>query len=124
MRKTVLVVEDSILSREAFHRAIEMGGYNVVEAWDMKSALDVDSAVHPDLILLDLFMPEHDGFETTVALRKQTKAPIVYATAFISDIENIKKRANELGVKHVVSKPCYPEDLLDCIKKEIGDQEL
>jgi DNA-binding response OmpR family regulator len=109
----VVVAEDSRDTRQMLKRALELKGYRVLEAKDGKEALELTAAYKPNLILVDLNMPELDGLETikNVRLMKgaQDQVPIVAMTAF--HVYGMKEAALEAGCNEYLIKPFDLEDL-------------
>lgn len=101
---TILVAEDHLDSRDALRALLEAFGYEVIEAVNGREAIDKALAQHPDLILMDIMMPELDGFEATRQLRghAQTKGtPIIAVTA----MEGAHQLAIQAGANDYVRKP-------------------
>ena len=79
---TVLIVDDHPSFRASARTLLEAEGYNVVgEAEDGESAVDAAVKLHPDLVLLDVQLPDIDGFEVAARLRKREDAPVVILTS-------------------------------------------
>jgi two-component system, cell cycle response regulator DivK len=101
---TILVAEDHLDSRDALRALLEAFGYRVVEAVNGRQAVDVALQSHPDLILMDIMMPELDGFEATRELRRHTETsttPIIAVTA----MEGAQQLAIQAGADDFVRKP-------------------
>jgi two-component system, cell cycle response regulator DivK len=101
---TILVAEDHLDSRDALRALLEAFGYHVLEAVNGRQAVDVALAQRPDLILMDIMMPELDGFEATRELRRHnaTRAtPIIAVTA----MEGAHQLAIQAGANDYVRKP-------------------
>lgn len=83
-RQRALIVEDDPMTRDWLRHALEQQGWEVTEATNGRPAIDIALANPPDLILLDLLMPEMDGFEFLAALRAQpvsSRVPVIVITA-------------------------------------------
>src|SRR3974390_3813021 len=83
--KTVLIVEDNELNMKLFHDLLDAHGYNILETKDGMEALDIAREHHPDLILVDLQLPEVSGLEVTKWLKEDDSLktiPVVAVTAF------------------------------------------
>ncbi|NIR60218.1 MAG: response regulator [Gammaproteobacteria bacterium] len=101
---TILVAEDHHDSREALRILLESAGYRVAVAVDGRDALDVALLETPDLILMDIMMPELDGFEVTRRLRSHAATgavPIIAVTA----MQGAREMALEAGADDVMAKP-------------------
>jgi CheY-like chemotaxis protein len=109
----VLVVEDDEDQRQLMRAILGPRGWSVREAANGRLALDAITAELPDVILLDLMMPEMDGFEVVAAL--QAKAawraiPVVVVTALDLTPEDRKRLSG--GVEQILSKHAFPPDEL------------
>jgi len=101
---TILVAEDHLDSRDAMKAILEAFGYHVLEAVNGREAVDVALRDKPDLILMDIMMPELDGFEATRELRSHecmANTPIIAVTA----MEGAQKLATQAGASDFVRKP-------------------
>ena len=103
MARTILVVDDEQTLRETLVEALEGEGYAVVSAADGREALSRFRADHPDLVLLDLMLPELSGIEVCRIIRAESAVPIVMLTA--KDAELDKVVGLELGADDYVTKP-------------------
>jgi DNA-binding response OmpR family regulator len=93
---------------------LEKEGYEVFTAYDGEEALRVSNESNPDLIVLDLMLPELDGFEVCRRIRKGSDVPIVMLTARGEDIDKIL--GLELGADDYVTKPFNPRELAARVK--------
>jgi len=106
----VVVAEDSRDTRQMLRRALELKGYRVLEAKDGKEALELTKTYQPNLMLVDLNMPELDGLETIKYVRSaQDEVPIVAMTAF--HVYGMKEAALEAGCNEYLIKPFDLDDL-------------
>ena len=109
----VVVAEDSRDTRQMLRRALELKGYRVLEAKDGKEALELTKTYQPNLMLVDLNMPELDGLETIRYVRMmkgtQDQVPIVAMTAF--HVYGMMEAALEAGCNEYLIKPFDLEDL-------------
>lgn len=113
-RKTVLVVDDDINIRELLRQQLENEGYNVHEAKDGIDAIQQIKSMRPDLILLDVMMPQINGFDVAAVLKNDPETadiPII----ILSIVEN-KERGYHIGIDRYLTKPIDTEKLLS----EIG----
>jgi DNA-binding response OmpR family regulator len=101
--KTVLVVEDEPTLRETLAEALESEGYRVVQAGDGRTGLALFRSEHPDLVLLDLMLPELSGLEVTRQVRAESAVPIVMLTARDAEVDKVV--GLELGADDYVTKP-------------------
>ena len=103
MARTILVVDDETTLRETLVEALEMEGYRAIPAADGRQALERFRADRPDLVLLDLMLPELSGVEVCRIMRAESAVPIVMLTA--KDAEVDKVVGLELGADDYVTKP-------------------
>ena len=103
MAKTILVVEDEPTLRETLAEALESDGYRVLQAGDGRTGLALFRADHPDLVLLDLMLPELSGLEVTRQVRAESSVPIVMLTARDAEVDKVV--GLELGADDYVTKP-------------------
>ena len=103
MARTILVVEDEPTLRETLVDALEADGFRVLAAADGREALSRFRAERPDLILLDLMLPELSGIEVTRIIRAESGVPIVMLTAKDSEVDKVV--GLELGADDYVTKP-------------------
>ncbi len=112
-KKTILVVEDSENLRRLLVYNLQRAGYEVLQAGDGKAAVHTLQSTIPDLILLDVRMPEMNGFQLLELMRRYPRAaaiPVIMLTA-LSQADNID-RALALGVYDYLVKPLEPTALL------------
>ncbi len=112
--KTVLVVEDEKNLRETLTYNLAREGYNVLGAEDGRTAIEIARREQPDLYLLDLMLPQIDGFEVCRAIRQESQAPILILTARDSEIDTVL--GLELGADEYVTKPFALRPLLARVK--------
>jgi len=101
--QTILVVEDEDTLRETLADQLEQDGYRVVTAADGGAALTVFRQAKPDLVLLDLMLPELSGMEVARILRRESDVPILMLTAKGSEIDKVV--GLEVGADDYVTKP-------------------
>ncbi len=107
--KRILVVDDEPRMIGFIRMNLELEGYQVIEAHNGLEALDAIRTQLPDVILLDVMMPELDGFETLRMLREFSTIPVIMLTA--KGEEDDKVRGLELGADDYVTKPFGPREL-------------
>jgi two-component system cell cycle response regulator DivK len=109
-------VDDEEISRELFGYMLKTRNYNILEAGFGTEALSVLEKAQPDLILLDLFMDDGDGFMVTRAVRENPKIkaiPILVITA--ADSVDIHRKIQEAGCDGLILKPIDMERFLDTV---------
>ena len=114
MSQTVLVVDDEQKLVDLVRAIMEKEGYQVTEAHNGYQALERAREDLPDVILLDVMMPEMDGWEALRELRTATNAPIIMLT--VQATENDKVRGLELGADDYVAKPFDHRELTSRVK--------
>ena len=106
----ILVADDDAQIRDIVRIALTQAGLHVAEAGDGRAALERAENLQPDLIILDIGMPEMDGLEVCRAIRKTTDVPILFLTARADEIDRVV--GLELGADDYVSKPFSPRELV------------
>ncbi|KLV27664.1 DNA-binding response regulator [Niallia circulans] len=110
MGKKVLLVEDEVRIREVVADYFKKDGWEVYETDNGSSAIDWFDAIYPDLVILDIMMPQMDGFAVTKQVRMNSGVPIILLTAKSSDDDKI--HGFELGADDYVTKPFSPKVLV------------
>ena len=110
MGATILVVDDHANTRGLIKDYLTEHGYRVITAADGRQALALAAADRPDLILLDVMMPNVDGFEFTRRYRKDNGVPIILLTARVA--EQDKVHGLDLGADDYMTKPFGMQELL------------
>jgi len=103
MARTILVVEDEPTLRETLVEALEAEGFRLVAAADGRAALERFRADKPDLVLLDLMLPEISGIDVCRIIRAESSVPIIMLTARGSEVDKVV--GLELGADDYVTKP-------------------
>ena len=118
----ILIVDDSVENLRVLGRMLEFGGHVPLSAADGREALDKAATEGPDLVLMDLAMPDMDGWTATALFRADEDlrhVPIIAVTGHVTRDEI--DRAQEVGCCDVVSKPIDYYVLMDKLRKHIGD---
>src|SRR5512147_1886982 len=110
MTQTILVVDDEKKLRDLIRVYLEQEGYRVVEAAHGREALYVARYEKPDLIILDLMMPEMGGYDFMRVYGKEAATPVIMLTAKIEDTDKIL--GLELGADDYVTKPFNVRELI------------
>jgi len=122
MAETILVVEDEPSLQETLVYNLEKQGYTVEAAGDGRSALEAARRLKPDLILLDIMLPELDGFEVTKFLRREMNVPILMLTARDDEIDRVV--GLEVGADDYLTKPFSMRELLARVKAQLRRTQL
>ncbi len=113
-RRRILVVDDEERMVRFIRMNLEQDGFIVADAFTGKEAISKLRDFNPDLILLDVMMPDMDGFEVLETLREFTNVPVIMLTA--KGEENDRVRGLELGADDYMTKPFSPRELVSRIK--------
>lgn len=115
MDKNILIVEDESKMREFIGVYFRAEGFNVLEATNGKEAIEIFNDNEIDLIVLDIMMPELDGFETCREIRNNSEIPIIILTAVEGEDEEIL--SYELGADDYITKPFKGKVLVAKVKR-------
>ena len=114
MKPRILVVEDELILRETLVYNLEQQQYKALQAADGKEALQVAREKRPDLILLDVMLPEMDGLDVCRILRQEMSVPILMLTARDEEVDKIL--GLEMGADDYVTKPFSMRELMARVK--------
>jgi len=118
--KKILIVDDAEFMRQVIRGVVEPEGYNIIEAQDGKEALEKINTENPDLVLLDIIMPEVDGIGVLKEIAGKTNVIVVSAVGQEAMINEAKR----LGALDYIVKPFDAEEdkdkILQSIKKALG----
>lgn len=116
--KTVLVVEDNDLNMKLFHDLLETQGYDILQTKDGMEALKMAREHHPDLILMDIQLPEVSGLEVTKWIKEDDNLkaiPVVAVTAFA--MKGDEEKIREGGCEAYIAKPISVSNFLDTVRR-------
>ncbi len=116
--KTVLVVEDNDLNMKLFHDLLETQGYNILQTKDGMEALKMARQHHPDLILMDIQLPEVSGLEVTKWIKEDDNLkaiPVVAVTAFA--MKGDEEKIREGGCEAYIAKPISVSNFLETVRR-------
>lgn len=122
MTKTVLIVEDQQVLREIMKEYLMDEGYEVLEAGDGSQALTLFQEHEVHLIILDIMLPELDGWSVCRRIRKVSNVPILMLTARADEDDTLL--GFELGADDYVVKPCSPPILLARAKRLLENRQM
>jgi len=120
--KLILIVDDESRMVRFVRMNLELEGYQVAEAGSGMEALEKVRDELPDLVLLDVMMPEMDGFETLARLREISTVPVIMLT--VKGDEEDRIRGLELGADDYVTKPFSPRELASRIRAVLRRAEM
>ncbi|MBL6953599.1 MAG: response regulator [Alphaproteobacteria bacterium] len=118
MPKTVLIVEDNDLNMKLFHDLLDAHGYDTLQTKDGMEALAIAREKRPDLILMDIQLPEVSGLEVTTWIKEDDdlkSIPVIAVTAFAMKGDEEKIRVG--GCEAYIAKPISVQLFLDTVKK-------
>jgi two-component system, cell cycle response regulator DivK len=122
MTKTILIVEDNELNMKLFHDLLDAHGYKTLQTRNGMEALALAREHRPDLILMDIQLPEVSGLEVTKWLKEDDELrtiPVVAVTAFA--MKGDEERIREGGCEAYISKPISVSSFLDTVRQFIGE---
>ncbi|MEL7428986.1 MAG: response regulator [Pseudomonadota bacterium] len=122
MAKSILIVEDNELNMKLFNDLLEAKGYNVIQTRNGMDALDLAREHMPDLILMDIQLPEVSGLEVTKWIKEDEKIshiPIIAVTAFA--MKGDEDRIRQGGCEAYISKPISVASFLKTIEFYVGN---
>ena len=122
MPETILVVEDEPALRDTLAYNLKKDGFTVEAVGDGRSALESARRLKPDLIVLDLMLPEIDGFEVCRILRKEMITPILMLTARDDEIDRVV--GLEVGADDYLTKPFSMRELMARVKAQMRRSRL
>jgi two-component system cell cycle response regulator DivK len=117
-QKTVLIVEDNELNMKLFHDLLDAHGYKTIQTADGMEALSLARAHHPDLILMDIQLPEVSGLEVTKWIKDDDelkKIPVIAVTAFA--MKGDEEKIREGGCEAYISKPISVTHFLETVRR-------
>lgn len=122
MSKRILIVEDNELNMKLFHDLLEAHGYETIQTRDGMEALKIARDEKPDLILMDIQLPEVSGLEVTKWIKEDDRLkhiPVIAVTAFA--MKGDEERIREGGCEAYIAKPISVVKFMETIKSFAGD---
>jgi two-component system cell cycle response regulator DivK len=120
MRKKILIVEDNELNMKLFHDLLEAHGISTIQTRDGRVAVDLAREHRPDLIIMDIQLPEISGLEVTKLLKEDAELksiPVVAVTAFA--MKGDEQKIREGGCEDYISKPISVTRFIEVIKSHL-----
>jgi two-component system cell cycle response regulator DivK len=118
MAKTILIVEDNELNMKLFHDLLDAHGYRTIQTRDGKEVLELAREHRPDLILMDIQLPEVSGLDVTKWLKDDPalkSIPVIAVTAFA--MKGDEEKIREGGCEAYISKPISVSSFLETVRK-------
>ena len=122
MPETILIVEDEPALRDTLAYNLKKNGFTVESVGDGRAGLESARRLNPDLILLDVMLPELDGFEVARILRKEMTTPILMLTARDDEIDRVV--GLEVGADDYLTKPFSMRELMARVKAQLRRARL
>jgi len=119
-RPVVMVVEDDAEMNDLERELLEINGLQAVAAYSGTQALEVFEKTHADAILLDVMLPEMDGFETCRRLRSANHGPVSIIMISALDSDDCRRRGYEVGADAYFTKPFDPDEVVLALHRLIG----
>ena len=118
---SILVIDDDFLVRSFCREILEQAGYKVLLAGNGRQGLQLFHLTPTDLVVTDLFMPEHDGLEIIMTLHQE--APTIPIIAVTGDSEGhlYLNVAKYLGAQRIIAKPFSPLELLQAVQQQLSE---
>jgi two-component system, cell cycle response regulator DivK len=123
-KKTILIVEDNDLNLKLFRDLLGANGYDTVETKEGYEAINLTKSLRPDLILMDIQLPEISGLEVTKRIKADKDIchiPIIAVTAFA--MRNDEEKILHAGCQAYVSKPISIVDFLASVRQFLKDDD-
>lgn len=117
MKNKILIAEDERPISDIIKFNLEKEGYEIITAFDGKEALQKALEEKPDLILLDIMLPQMDGFEICKRVREKSSVPIIFVTAKEEEVDKIL--GLELGADDYITKPFSVRELVARVKANV-----
>lgn len=112
--RLILVVDDEVRMVRFIRLNLEHDGFQVISAYNGREALEQVRSALPNLVLLDVMMPDLDGFDVLQRIRKQSTIPVIMLTA--KGEEDDRVRGLELGADDYITKPFSPRELVSRVR--------
>ena len=122
MSKSVMIVEDNELNMKLFNDLLEANGYRTIKTRNGLEALDLARQHRPDLILMDIQLPEVSGLEVTKWIKEDDNLhaiPVIAVTAFA--MKGDEERIRQGGCEAYISKPISVSKFVETVRAYIGD---
>jgi CheY-like chemotaxis protein len=127
MSNTILVIDDDELIRTMVKHFLEHDHYTVITASNGAAGIEKYEAEEPDLVVLDIAMPEINGFEVVKQIRaiqqrdNRSRTPVIFLTAYARSF--FLSTGDESGADSFLTKPITPEQLLSHVRRFLGEKQ-
>lgn len=118
----ILIIDDDATVRKVLCRILERGGHTVAEAGDGRTGLKLHAEQPADLIITDIFMPDQDGLETIMQLRKQSPGTkiICLSGGDSTGRMDLRRDAEQLGAQRTLRKPFELGEILEVVAEVLA----
>lgn len=119
-KKKILLIDDEMDLVNLVKMRLELHDYAVVPLYTSKRAVEITKREQPNLILLDVMMPDIDGYEVCRTLKSDEKTkhiPVILFTSKIAEVQKMSKEHKDIGADDYIPKPFNPDMLLDKVNK-------
>jgi CheY-like chemotaxis protein len=119
-KKRILLVDDDPAIRVLYTRVLASAGFDITTAQHGKEALAIVPDFQPDLVVLDLVMPEQEGIETILKLQRANRSLPILAISGAIGAKEYLNVASLLGARRTLAKPITPEQLLQAVQSVLA----
>ena len=119
MAQTIMIVDDAAFMRITLKNILSQAGYEVIEAADGVEAVAKYSQFSPDVVTMDITMPNKDGLEAAEEIRSADPNAVIVMCSALGQ-ENLVRKAVSFGVKDFIVKPFEPDRVLQAIENALG----
>lgn len=123
-KKKILVIDDEVDLADLVKTRLEFNNFYVLPCYTSKRALEIAKRERPDLVLLDVMMPDPDGYEVCKSLKKDkgtSAIPIILFTAKEQEVKKLEDKCRQVGAEDYIVKPYAHEELLAKINRLLGE---
>lgn len=119
--KTIVLAEDDVVLQEMYRERLKVEGYNVIHASDGKDALAKILEHKPDLIMLDIMMPQMNGIDVLKKIKTDKSVkdiPVIVATALVQDIDELKQMMSDKD-SYLIKSEVTPGEIITLVKSKL-----
>lgn len=123
MPKTILIADDEPDVLKIISLRLQKAGYETISARDGRETLDLARQMMPDLIILDVYLPDINGDDIARTLKRDKKLMDIPVILISATVTSVASRAEDCGAVGSIAKPFEPEDLVGMVKKVLSDKK-
>ena len=123
--KRILVIDDDVQMRQMLKQLLERAGYEVIEAADGVTGIELYRQEPTDLMITDLIMPNKDGMETIIELKRDfpdVKIIAISGGSRAMDPKDYLYYTTQYGIVHTLTKPFDPQEMLEMVQVELQEE--